>query len=47
MRDYGIGAQSLRDVGIGSVRLLTTNPDKVDMLEQYGLTIVEQVSPVL
>jgi 3,4-dihydroxy 2-butanone 4-phosphate synthase/GTP cyclohydrolase II len=47
LRDYGIGAQSLRDVGIGSVRLLTTNPDKVDMLEQYGLTIVEQVSPVL
>jgi 3,4-dihydroxy 2-butanone 4-phosphate synthase/GTP cyclohydrolase II len=45
LRDYGIGAQSLRDVGIGSVRLLTTNPDKVEMLEQYDLTVVEQVSP--
>jgi 3,4-dihydroxy 2-butanone 4-phosphate synthase / GTP cyclohydrolase II len=47
LRDYGIGAQSLRDVGIGCVRLLTTNPDKVEMLEQYGLTVVEQVPPVL
>jgi 3,4-dihydroxy 2-butanone 4-phosphate synthase / GTP cyclohydrolase II len=45
LRDYGIGAQSLRDVGIGTVRLLTTNPDKVEMLEPYGLTVAEQVSP--
>jgi 3,4-dihydroxy 2-butanone 4-phosphate synthase / GTP cyclohydrolase II len=45
LRDYGLGAQSLRDVGIGSVRLLTTNPDNVEMLEQYDLTVVEQVSP--
>jgi 3,4-dihydroxy 2-butanone 4-phosphate synthase / GTP cyclohydrolase II len=45
LRDYGLGAQSLRDVGIGSVRLLTTNPDKVEMLERYNLTVVEQVSP--
>jgi 3,4-dihydroxy 2-butanone 4-phosphate synthase / GTP cyclohydrolase II len=45
LRDYGIGAQSLRDVGIGHVRLLTTNPDKVEMLEQYDLTVVEQVTP--
>jgi 3,4-dihydroxy 2-butanone 4-phosphate synthase / GTP cyclohydrolase II len=47
LRDYGIGAQSLRDVGIGTLRLLTTNPDKVEMLEQYDLTVVEQVPPVL
>jgi 3,4-dihydroxy 2-butanone 4-phosphate synthase/GTP cyclohydrolase II len=47
LRDYGIGAQSLRDVGIGTVRLLTTNPDKVEMLEQYDLTVIEQVSPTL
>jgi 3,4-dihydroxy 2-butanone 4-phosphate synthase / GTP cyclohydrolase II len=47
LRDYGLGAQSLRDVGIGCVRLLTTNPDKVDMLERYDLTVVEQVSPGL
>ena len=45
LRDYGIGAQSLRDVGIGTLRLLTTNPDKVEMLEQYDLTVIEQVSP--
>jgi 3,4-dihydroxy 2-butanone 4-phosphate synthase / GTP cyclohydrolase II len=45
LRDYGLGAQILRDVAIGSVRLLTTNPDKVEMLEQYDLTIVEQVTP--
>ncbi|HSF30148.1 MAG TPA: 3,4-dihydroxy-2-butanone-4-phosphate synthase [Candidatus Tectomicrobia bacterium] len=44
LRDYGIGAQSLRDVGIGCLRLLTNNPDKVEMLEQYGLTVVEQVN---
>jgi 3,4-dihydroxy 2-butanone 4-phosphate synthase/GTP cyclohydrolase II len=45
LRDYGIGAQSLRDVGIGTLRLLTTNPDKVEMLERYDLTVLEQVSP--
>jgi 3,4-dihydroxy 2-butanone 4-phosphate synthase/GTP cyclohydrolase II len=47
LRDYGIGAQSLRDVGIGTLRLLTTNPDKVEMLEQYDLRVVEQVCPTL
>jgi 3,4-dihydroxy 2-butanone 4-phosphate synthase/GTP cyclohydrolase II len=46
LQDYGIGAQSLRDVGIGTLRLLTTNPDKVEMLEQYDLTVVEQVPPL-
>jgi 3,4-dihydroxy 2-butanone 4-phosphate synthase/GTP cyclohydrolase II len=45
LRDYGIGAQILRNVGIGTVRLLTTNPDKLDLLEQYGLSVVEQVLP--
>jgi 3,4-dihydroxy 2-butanone 4-phosphate synthase/GTP cyclohydrolase II len=45
LRDYGIGAQMLRDIGIGTVRLLTTNTDKLDMLEQYGLAVVEQVLP--
>jgi len=45
LRDYGIGVQSLRDVGIETLRLLTTNPDKVEMLEQYDLTVIEQVSP--
>jgi 3,4-dihydroxy 2-butanone 4-phosphate synthase/GTP cyclohydrolase II len=43
LRDYGIGAQILRQVGISTLRLMTTNPDKVEMLEQYGLDVVEQV----
>jgi 3,4-dihydroxy 2-butanone 4-phosphate synthase/GTP cyclohydrolase II len=47
LRDYGLAAQILRDSGIGTVRLLTTNPDKVDMLEQYDLTVSEQVVPAL
>jgi 3,4-dihydroxy 2-butanone 4-phosphate synthase/GTP cyclohydrolase II len=45
LRDYGIGAQILREVGIGSLRLITANPDKAEMLERYGLTVVEQVAP--
>jgi 3,4-dihydroxy 2-butanone 4-phosphate synthase / GTP cyclohydrolase II len=45
LSDYGIGAQILRDVGIGSLRLLTTNPDKVEMMERYEFTIAEQVFP--
>ncbi|MGH8058996.1 MAG: GTP cyclohydrolase II, partial [Candidatus Entotheonellia bacterium] len=46
LRDYGVGVQILRHVGIGSVRLITTNPDKVEMLERYGLPVVEQIPPV-
>jgi 3,4-dihydroxy 2-butanone 4-phosphate synthase / GTP cyclohydrolase II len=45
LQDYGIGVQILRDVGIDTVRLLTTNSDKLDMLEQYGVMVVEQVPP--
>jgi 3,4-dihydroxy 2-butanone 4-phosphate synthase / GTP cyclohydrolase II len=45
LSDYGIGAQILRDVGISSLRLLTTNPDKVEMLERYDFTVAEQVFP--
>jgi 3,4-dihydroxy 2-butanone 4-phosphate synthase/GTP cyclohydrolase II len=47
LRDYGIGAQSLRDVGIETLRLLTTSSDKAEMLEQYDLAVVEQVCPTL
>jgi 3,4-dihydroxy 2-butanone 4-phosphate synthase/GTP cyclohydrolase II len=47
LRDYGIGVQSLRDVGIETLRLLTTNPDKADMLERYDLTVIEQLAPTL
>jgi 3,4-dihydroxy 2-butanone 4-phosphate synthase/GTP cyclohydrolase II len=44
LRDYGIGAQILVDLGIHTIRLLTNNPKKVIGLEGYGLEIVERVS---
>ena len=40
-RDYGVGAQILRQIGIGKMRLLTNNPVKRVGLEAYGLEIVE------
>ncbi len=43
LRDYGIGAQILVDLGLTSMRLMTNNPTKVVGLEGYGLTITEQV----
>ncbi len=43
MRDYGVGAQILHDLGITELRLLTNNPDKYYALEGYGLRIVERV----
>ncbi len=42
-RDYGIGAQICRDLGLRSVRILTNNPKKVSRLEVYGIRIVEQI----
>ena len=43
LRDYGIGAQILRDLGVGKIRLMTNNPKKVVGLHGYGLEIVERV----
>ncbi len=42
-RDYGIGAQILRDLGLKKIRILTNNPKKVSRLEVYGIKIVEQI----
>jgi 3,4-dihydroxy 2-butanone 4-phosphate synthase/GTP cyclohydrolase II len=43
LRDYGIGAQILVDLGVRRMRLLTNNPKKIVGLEGYGLTVVERV----
>jgi 3,4-dihydroxy 2-butanone 4-phosphate synthase/GTP cyclohydrolase II len=42
-RDYGIGAQILRDLGVRTMRLLTNNPRKFVGLEGYGLSVVESL----
>lgn len=39
LRDYGIGAQILRDLGVGEVRLLTNNPHKIESLRRYGAIV--------
>ena len=43
LRDYGIGAQILRDLGVQELRLLTNNPAKIVGLQGYGLRVVERV----
>ncbi|WEK55642.1 MAG: bifunctional 3,4-dihydroxy-2-butanone-4-phosphate synthase/GTP cyclohydrolase II [Candidatus Cohnella colombiensis] len=43
LRNYGIGAQILKDIGIRQIRLLTNNPRKIKGLEGYGLEVVERV----
>jgi 3,4-dihydroxy 2-butanone 4-phosphate synthase/GTP cyclohydrolase II len=43
LRDYGIGAQILADLGISAIRLITNNPRKIVGLEGYGLSVVERV----
>ncbi|MFQ6048000.1 MAG: bifunctional 3,4-dihydroxy-2-butanone-4-phosphate synthase/GTP cyclohydrolase II [Phycisphaerae bacterium] len=42
-RDYGIGAQILRDLGLRRLRILTNNPKKISRLEVYGIEVVEQL----
>ncbi|QQK77923.1 bifunctional 3,4-dihydroxy-2-butanone-4-phosphate synthase/GTP cyclohydrolase II [Salicibibacter cibarius] len=43
LRDYGIGAQILRDLGVEKVRLLTNNPWKISGLESYGINVDERI----
>ena len=42
-RDYGIGAQICRDLGLREIKILTNNPKKISRLEVYGIKIIEQV----
>lgn len=42
LRDYGISAQILRDLGVERFRLLTNNPDKIEKLARYGMSIVKR-----
>lgn len=43
LREYHIGAQMLKDLGLQSLHLLTNNPDKVKQLEKYGITISSRI----
>lgn len=42
-RDYGIGAQIIRDLGLKQIKILTNNPKKTSRLEVYGIKVVEQI----
>jgi 3,4-dihydroxy 2-butanone 4-phosphate synthase/GTP cyclohydrolase II len=44
LREYGIGAQILADLGLTSIRLLTTTPKRIHGLEGYGLTVGDQLA---
>ena len=44
LRDYGIGAQILHDLGIRKIKLMTNNPTKIIALKGYGLSVVERVA---
>jgi 3,4-dihydroxy 2-butanone 4-phosphate synthase/GTP cyclohydrolase II len=43
LREYGLGAQVLRSLGLGKIRLLTNNPRKIAGIHGHGLTLVESV----
>ncbi len=47
LRDYGVGAQILEDLGMNKVKLLTNNPAKIEGLDRYGIDISERVPLVL
>jgi 3,4-dihydroxy 2-butanone 4-phosphate synthase / GTP cyclohydrolase II len=47
LRDYGLSAQMLADLGVRRIRLMTNNPDKIAGLQRYGLEVVEQVPIVI
>ena len=44
LRDYGLGAQILRDLGVRKLRLMTNNPKKIVGLQGYGLEVVERIA---
>ncbi len=44
LREYGIGAQILADLGVHKMRLMTNNPKKIKGLDGYGLTVVDRVA---
>ena len=43
LRDYGIGAQILHELGLGKIRIMSNNPRKIVGLEAYGLEMIERV----
>jgi 3,4-dihydroxy 2-butanone 4-phosphate synthase/GTP cyclohydrolase II len=46
-RDYGVGAQILRDLGISRMRLISNNPSKRTAIQGYGLEIVDKIPLII